>query len=128
MPRRAGISGGPATKHGKPVALPSQRRPRHEGSQLGSGQPIGRSDGSPAFSVRVFSIEPGGHTPYHQHPSEHLNYVIEGHGALVTASGDERDVKQGDFALVLPDEMHQYRNKSKDQPLVMICAVPKEYE
>jgi quercetin dioxygenase-like cupin family protein len=90
--------------------------------------PIGRSDGSPAFSVRVFSIEPGGHTPYHQHPSEHLNYVIEGHGALVTASGDERDVKQGDFALVLPDEMHQYRNKSKDQPLVMICAVPKEYE
>ena len=90
--------------------------------------PIGRGDGSPAFSVRVFTIEPDGHTPYHQHPSEHLNYVIEGHGALVTESGSERQVKRGDFALVLPNELHQYRNKSKDQPLVMICAVPKEYE
>ena len=90
--------------------------------------PIGQGDGSPAFSVRVFTVEPDGHTPYHQHPSEHLNYVIEGHGALVTKSGDEREVKQGDFALVLPNEMHQYRNKSKDRPLVMICAVPKEYE
>jgi quercetin dioxygenase-like cupin family protein len=90
--------------------------------------PIGQSDGSPTFSVRVFTIEPDGHTPYHRHPSEHLNYVIEGHGALVTESGEEREVEQGDFALVLPDEKHQYRNKSKDQPLVMICAVPKQYE
>jgi quercetin dioxygenase-like cupin family protein len=90
--------------------------------------PVGQSDGSPNFSVRVFSIEPDGHTPYHRHPSEHLNYVIEGHGALVTESGEEREIKQGDFALVLPDEMHQYRNKSKDRQLVMICAVPKEYE
>jgi quercetin dioxygenase-like cupin family protein len=54
--------------------------------------------------------------------------VIEGHGALVMESGDEREIKQGDFALVLPNEMHQYRNKSKDRLLVMICAVPKEYE
>ena len=90
--------------------------------------PVGQSDGSPAYSFRVFSVDPGGHTPYHQHPYEHLNYVIEGHGALVTESGDEREVKQGDFALVLPNEMHQYRNKSKDQQLVMICAVPKEFE
>jgi len=90
--------------------------------------PIGQDDGSPAFSVRVFTIEPGGHTPYHQHPSEHLNYVIEGHGALVTESGDEREIEKGDFALVLPNEKHQYRNRSKDAQLVMICAVPKEYE
>jgi quercetin dioxygenase-like cupin family protein len=90
--------------------------------------PVGQRDGSPTFSVRVFTVEPDGHTPYHQHPSEHLNYVIEGHGALVTESGEEREVQQGDFALVLPNEVHQYRNKSKDRPLVMICAVPKEYE
>jgi quercetin dioxygenase-like cupin family protein len=90
--------------------------------------PVGQGDGSPAFSIRVFTIEPDGHTPYHRHASEHLNYVIEGHGALVTESGDEREIKQGDFALVLPNEKHQYRNKSRDQQLVMICAVPKEYE
>ncbi len=90
--------------------------------------PISSGDGSPVFSFRVFTIEPGGHTPYHIHPFEHLNYIIEGEGALVTESGEERDVKKGDFALVLSNEKHQYRNKSDAAPLVMICAVPKEYE
>jgi len=90
--------------------------------------PVGQNEGSPAFSFRVFTVDPGGHTPYHQHPYEHLNYVIEGHGALVAESGEERKVEKGDFALVLPNETHQYRNKSKDEPLVMICAVPKEFE
>ena len=90
--------------------------------------PLGQNDGSPAYSFRVFSVDPSGHTPYHQHPYEHLNYVIEGHGALVEENGTEREIKKGDFALVLPNEKHQYRNESKDERLVMICAVPKEFE
>ena len=90
--------------------------------------PISAADGTPFFSVRVFTIEPGGHTPYHTHAFEHLNYVIQGRGALVAEDGTEHPVKQGDFALVLPNEKHQYRNAADDQPLVMICAVPKEYE
>ncbi len=100
-----------------------------EGAKGASKQvPISASDGTPTHSVRVFTIEPGGHTPYHQHPFEHFNYAIEGQGALVTEDGEERPIKKGDFALVLPNEMHQYRNKSENAPLVMICAVPKEYE
>ena len=90
--------------------------------------PISNEDGSPHFSFRVFTIEPNGHTPYHRHPFEHLNYVIDGEGVLVTESGEERDIKEGDFALVLPDEKHQYKNKSESAPLIMICAVPKEFE
>ncbi len=90
--------------------------------------PISKGDDSPSFSFRVFTIEPEGHTPYHTHDFEHINYIIEGRGALVTESGEERELKKGDFALVLPDEKHQYRNKSADKPMVMICAVPKEYE
>lgn len=90
--------------------------------------PVGSADGSPVFSFRVFTIQPGGHTPHHTHPFEHLNYFIEGRGVLVTPDGEEKPVKQGDFALVLPGEKHQYRNTSADRPLVMICAVPKEYE
>jgi quercetin dioxygenase-like cupin family protein len=89
--------------------------------------PIGQADGSPGFSVRVFTIEPGGHTPYHTHPFEHVNYIIEGRGAVVTGDGTERAVARGDFVLVLPGEKHQYRNAS-EEPFVMICAVPKEYE
>ncbi len=90
--------------------------------------PIAKADGTPSFSFRVFTIEPGGHTPFHAHPFEHLNYVIQGSGALVTAGGEERPVKKGDFALVLPGEEHQYRNKAENEALIIICAVPKDYE
>jgi quercetin dioxygenase-like cupin family protein len=90
--------------------------------------PISGADGSPFFSFRVFTIEPGGHSPYHTHEFEHLNYIIEGRGALVDEKGEENSLKQGDFALVLPGEKHQYRNASADHPFVMICAVPKQYE
>ncbi|MBN1663608.1 MAG: cupin domain-containing protein [Deltaproteobacteria bacterium] len=90
--------------------------------------PISKADGTPNFSLRVFTIMPRGHTPYHTHPFEHLNYVIDGEGAVVTENGDERPVKRGDFVLVLPDEKHQYKNASSKDPLVMICGVPKAYE
>jgi quercetin dioxygenase-like cupin family protein len=90
--------------------------------------PISKEDGTPAFSFRVFTIEPGGHTPYHKHPFEHVNYIIDGQGALVVESGEEKPIKKGDFALVLPNEVHQYKNTTPNEPLVIICAVPKEYE
>lgn len=90
--------------------------------------PISGTDGSPTFAFRVFTIEPEGHTPYHAHPFEHLNYIIDGDGVIVNVSGEERAVKKGDFVLILPGEKHQYRNKSASKPFVMICAVPKEYE
>jgi len=90
--------------------------------------PLSRDDGAPLFSFRVFTIEPDGHTPYHTHPFEHMNYVIEGNGVLVTETGETHAVTQGDFILVLPNERHQYRNTDPSRPLVIICAVPKEYE
>ena len=89
--------------------------------------PISRDHGSPAFSFRVFTLEPGGHTPFHEHDFEHLNYIISGDGETVDADGVRKRVRQGDFVLVLPGEKHQYRNAG-DQPFVFICAVPKEYE
>ncbi len=78
--------------------------------------------------LSVFTAEPGGHTPFHTHAFEHLNYIIDGEGAVVTQMGEEKPVKKGDFVLVLPGEKHQYKNKSSSRPFVMICAVPKEYE
>jgi quercetin dioxygenase-like cupin family protein len=91
--------------------------------------PISKVDGTPVYSFRVFTIEPGGHTPYHTHPFEHLNYVIEGAGAVVLESGEEKPLQKGNFVLVLPEEKHQYKNSSASEgPFVLICAVPKEYE
>ena len=56
-----------------------------------------------------------------------MNYIIEGKGNLFF-NGKRYNVTEGDFALVLPGEEHQYSNTSADEPMVMICAVPKEYE
>ena len=89
--------------------------------------PISRENGAPTFSFRVFTIEPRGYTPLHHHPFEQMNYIIEGNVNL-TVQGKKHDLTKGDFALVLPGEEHQYRNTSTDKPMVMICAVPKEYE
>jgi quercetin dioxygenase-like cupin family protein len=90
--------------------------------------PISNNDGTPTVSFRVFTIEPGGHTPYHIHAFEHINYIISGNGVLVTETGEERPVKKGDFVLVLPNEKHQYKNKSAAEPFIVICAVPKDHE
>ena len=90
--------------------------------------PISKNDGTPSFCFRVFTIEPGGHTPYHTHNFEHLNYIISGEGALMDEQEKSHPVVAGDFALVLPDERHQFRNTSEDDPFVIICAVPNEYE
>ena len=90
--------------------------------------PLSREDGAPVYSYRVFTVEPGGYTPYHQHNYEHMNYIIEGNGALVNEQGEEKAIKAGDFALVLPNEKHQYRNKSEEKPMVIICGVPKDFE
>jgi quercetin dioxygenase-like cupin family protein len=88
--------------------------------------PIGRADGSPNISFRVFTVEPGGHTPHHTHESEHLNFIISGEGEVM--EGDTpRPVRQGDFVFVPPGERHQYRNTG-DGPLVFICAVQTKYE
>ena len=103
-------------------------KPNMEGAEGVYKQiPISRDNGTPNVSFRVFTIEPGGHTPLHNHPFEHVNYVIEGRGSVI--SGDkEHELKKGDFVLVLPGETHQYRNTSKGKSMLLICAVPREYE
>jgi quercetin dioxygenase-like cupin family protein len=106
-----------------PAIVPSMEGAKGVTKQV----PLSKDAGSPNYSFRVFNIEPGGHTPFHKHPFEHMNYVIEGRGTVVSKDR-EYDVKKGDFALILPGEMHQYKNASTTRPLVIICAVPKEYE
>lgn len=88
---------------------------------------IGSDDGVPGFSFRVFTVEPGGHSPHHSHEVEHLNYVISGQGALMDGEDRAHPLVAGDFAFVPPRDVHQFRNTG-DEPFVFICAVPKEYE
>ena len=98
-----------------------------EGASGASRQvPIGKADGAPNFSIRVFTLVPGGHTPHHAHESEHLNYIIEGVGEVMEGNVP-RPVEAGDFILVKPHEKHQYRNTGPE-PLVFMCMVPSQFE
>ena len=86
---------------------------------------LGPADGTPLMALRVFTLAPGGHTPYHQHPFEHMNVVLEGQGVLRKADG-EHQLAEGAMALVLPDELHQFRNAG-DTDFSFVCLVPNRY-
>jgi len=88
---------------------------------------LGSDEGVPNFSFRVFTLEPGGHSPHHSHEVEHLNFILSGRGTLTDGDGNANPLGAGEFAFVPPNETHQFRNVG-DEPFVFICAVPKKYE
>ena len=72
--------------------------------------------------MRQFVVAPGGHTPRHSHPYEHEVYVLEGEGEVV--EGDRpHALAAGDFVLIKPDEIHQFRNTGGGQ-LKFLCLIP----
>jgi quercetin dioxygenase-like cupin family protein len=83
---------------------------------------IAKKDGAPNFSMRVFEVEPGGHSPFHSHPWEHEVFILEGKGTLVQANG-ELPISKGDVVFVAPGEQHQFLNSSNDK-MEFICVIP----
>ena len=84
---------------------------------------ISETDGAPNFIMRRFTIEPGGHTPYHTHPWEHELYVLSGTGQV--RLGDiNHEISAGTVVLVLPDEEHNFVN-SGSEPLDFLCTIPR---
>lgn len=81
-------------------------------------------DGVPNFAMRLFQVEPGGHTPRHRHAHEHEVYVLSGRGVVFGPQGDML-LEAGSAVLVPPQEEHQFRN-SGSEPLVFLCMVPTE--
>ena len=75
----------------------------------------------PNFAMRLFTIEPGGHTPLHSHPWEHEVYIVSGAGR--TRGAMEAEISAGDAVYVPPGELHSFVN-SGDGELSMICVVP----
>ena len=81
-------------------------------------------EGAPTFAMRLFEVEPGGHTPFHSHAWEHEVFILDGSGQLVVA-GQSHPFSAGDAVLVSPDEEHQFRNNG-DQTLRFLCLIPVE--
>lgn len=108
--------------------VPKKRIESEELQGVSKQVPIGVAEGSPTMSLRVFTVDPGGYTPYHSHPWEHINYILAGAGAMVDESGAEHAIVAGDYAFVAPNEKHQFRNTSTGDALQFICLVPTERE
>jgi len=80
---------------------------------------ITKQTGAPNFAMRFFEMEPGGHSPYHNHPWEHEVYILEGQGVI---KGDKQETKfqAGDAVFVPPND--------SNKKLRFLCLVPHKQE
>jgi len=83
---------------------------------------ITKKDGAEHFTMRLFDLSPGGHTPLHQHEWEHEVFIVSGSGILRTKE-DESTFKQGDVIFVPSGQWHQFVNNGKEV-LQFICVIP----
>ncbi len=85
---------------------------------------LGKKSPAPNFYMRLFEVQPGGHSPFHNHAMEHEIFVLEGRGRI-NAQGAQHDVGPGSFALVEANEEHQFENTGENV-LKFLCIIPKE--
>ena len=83
---------------------------------------ISKREGAPNFAMRLFEVEPGGYTPFHDHPWEHEVFVLEGKGKLVLEN-EEIPFEKEYFIFVPPGEKHQFKNTG-DSTLRFLCIIP----
>jgi quercetin dioxygenase-like cupin family protein len=84
---------------------------------------VGPNEGSEAIHMRLFTVRPGGHTPRHEHPWEHLIKTERGRGVVVDAEGNELPLEAGTSVFVEPGELHQFKNPYNED-FEFICVIP----
>jgi quercetin dioxygenase-like cupin family protein len=83
---------------------------------------ITKEMGAPNFAMRLFEMEPKGHSPLHTHPWEHEVFILEGEGTVVGGT-EEKKFSPGDAIFIPPNEKHQFRNDGK-KVVKFLCLVP----
>jgi len=83
---------------------------------------ISKEDGAENFAMRMFELQPGGHTPLHTHPHEHEVFIIEGRGALIF-EGREHEFGPEYVIFVPPNKQHRFKNLG-DSVLRFLCLIP----
>ena len=83
---------------------------------------ISAEDEAPNFYMRVFEVEPGGHSPFHSHEWEHEAYILSGEGEVVREEGSIA-VRPGTAVFIPPGETHQFKNTG-EQLMRFICVIP----
>jgi quercetin dioxygenase-like cupin family protein len=78
--------------------------------------------GAPTFAMRLFEVEPGGHTPLHAHDWEHEVFILAGSGEVRGPEG-AHPFAAGDAVFVPPGETHQFANTGPAR-LRFLCLIP----
>jgi quercetin dioxygenase-like cupin family protein len=84
---------------------------------------ISKNEGARRYAMRLFTLQPGGIIPPHQHEdTEHEIFIVEGEGIL--DNGREKiPVRAGDAIFVEAGEDHSFVNDAR-QPMRFICVIP----
>jgi quercetin dioxygenase-like cupin family protein len=88
---------------------------------------VGARDGSNEIVMRLFSVEPGGNTPYHSHGFPHVIKVEQGRGIVIDKDGNEHTLEKNQVIYVNDDEVHGFKNQGTG-PFDFICIVPPRGE
>ena len=83
---------------------------------------ITENDGAPFYALRMIEVAAGGHTPHHQHPFEHENFIIEGQGK-VQINDKWHKLSSGDIVFVPPNVPHTYINEGEEM-FKFLCGIP----
>lgn len=83
---------------------------------------ITKEIGAENFAMRLFEMEPGGYSPFHDHPWEHEIFILEGEGVAV-GEGEERKFRAGDVIFIPQNEKHQLKNNGK-KTVKFLCLIP----
>ncbi|MFW5798956.1 MAG: cupin domain-containing protein [Planctomycetota bacterium] len=86
---------------------------------------ITEDDGAETFVMRHFEVDPGGHTPRHDHAWEHEVYILKGKGVVVQDEF-EKPVGPGDALFVPGGQVHQFRNTGAET-LEFLCLIPARH-
>ncbi len=87
---------------------------------------IGREHNAPHFALRSIVVEPGGHTPKHQHDYEHEVFVVSGTGSVLLED-NYHSIKAGDTVFVPANKLHQFTVPDEaTEPFRFLCLVPVE--
>jgi quercetin dioxygenase-like cupin family protein len=87
------------------------------------------AEGSPAYGLRLFNVEPGGEIPVHNHSYMQTMYILSGQFECweFDPETDEIIDKQicgpGDMIYVPSMEPHGMRNVSETQPGQFLCCI-----
>lgn len=84
---------------------------------------IGPEDGSSRIIMRYFKVLPGGNTPFHSHPFEHVVKIEKGRGLIVNAAGEETPVSPGQSVFIAGNEKHQFKNPY-EKSFEFLCIIP----